>query len=73
MAPWSYEILIPLGTFVTLIAGFAWNAVRVEKAKVLLEAFRTNDMHALEVRLDRIESKLDQHLQFHASKVSYTI
>lgn len=31
-----------------------------------LWTIRTNDLHDLQARLDRIERKLDEHLAFHA-------
>lgn len=33
-----------------------------------LEQMRVNELHHLEERLERIERKLDEHLQFHLEK-----
>ena len=52
--PWVF----PLSTLLVVIGGFLLNAWRVNQ-------IRLNDLHDLGVRLDRIETKLDQHISFH--------
>ena len=57
---------ISVGTFISVIIGFVANALKVRRAEQLIDTLRTNDMHDLVARLDRIEGKLDQHLLQHA-------
>ena len=59
-------IAVPIGTLIAVLISFAWNSIKVERAKALIEQLRENDMHDLVDRLDRIENKLDQHLLAHA-------
>ena len=57
---------ISVGTLISVIIGFTINALKVRRAEELIDTLRTNDMHDLVARLDRIEGKLDQHLLKHA-------
>ena len=59
---------ISVGTFISVIIGFVANALKVRRAEQLIDTLRTNDMHDLVARLDRIETKLDQHLVSHAGR-----
>ena len=56
------EWIFPVSTLIVVIGGFLLNAYRMNQ-------IRLNDLHDLGDRLDRIESKLDQHLNYHLSKV----
>ena len=63
------DISLPLLTLVSVIASFVIVKWQLYKTTQEVEQIRKNDMHDLETRLTRIEDKLDDHLQFHMTKV----
>ena len=63
----SIPELMQLATLVSIVGGFIWNILRVRQAEATIELMRSNDIHDLVARLDRIEGKLDQHLLAHTS------
>ena len=70
MPPLDFSALIQVGTLIAVVVTFIFTTLKVRRTEEEIEGMRQNDMHALGMRLDRIESKIDQHLTFHASKQS---
>ena len=62
------EISLPLLTILSVIVSFGITAWQAQKARAEVERLRQNDIHELTERLKRIETKFDQHLQFHMTK-----